>query len=640
METRTIVHAFVLTVAIAAGSILATDLYVGNDLGTESATAQEAMAQLGSPFARGDYMSFDVPTGVTASFPPFPPYPLPPYPPGYQGPQFPSGYDSYNHPGFTMDNGNAVFGVVIPHLGTWIYNTISPNFAEPSLAFRYVTIILNVGYDATAPYSENAKGVYSHIDNRDSSEYTDSTNMNTASIQAMYRLAMSFDDSEKARWDRMLTDSGLSVSDYNYFGQSGFTSSTCSDSTQHLSGLSSDRAAVAIGNIAAQCVIEGRANDGFNQVFNGDTRNQFRDNTGYTPVNTVDNLVDLSRWQPLTWETSDGYTITQKYITPQWANTEPYTVGLDPRDHRAPVPTKSNYYANPADYKAQADEVLNAVAALTQEQKMLAEYFDNKARETLFFPAVEALPRDDLKGLVATDACPPRFVPGQGLVPYAECLNTRDFWQLDFMLHIAQFDAGIVTWQEKTRHDAVRPITAIQYLYDGQNVDHYTGQVDGGDWTPYLVTSDHPEYPSATTCFCAAQAAAWKLYHNDGNPNGPDAIPDINGNNAPDDLAGLLLPGSSVHEPGNPPPPGVYVSFETWSDYTAECAESRIYGGVHFRDAVDASLNLCGDVGEKAYEYFDTLLAGTADLKRPAVALSPDPLRDPSNFPARSLVCR
>ena len=629
--TGTIVHAFVLVAAVAAGSILAIDFYVSDELGTESATAQEAMAQLGSPFARGGYTSFDVHQDAVATFPPFPPYPFPTNPPG-----------SYNNPAFTMADGNAVFGVVIPHLGTWIYNSISPNFAEPSLAFRYVTIILNVGYDATAPYSTSAKGVYSHIDNRDSTEYTDSTNMNIASIQAMYRLAMAFDSSEKARWDRMLTDSGLSVSDYTYFGNSGFTSSACSDSTQHLSGLSADRAAVAIGNIAAECVIEGRANDGFNQVFNGDTNNQFRDDTGYRSVNTIDNLVDLSRWQPLRITASDGVVFDQKYITPQWANTEPYTVGLDPRDYRTPDPVKSNYYANPDDYKAQADEVLRAVADLDQREKMIAEYFDNKARETLFFPAVEALPKASLiaeGSHTATGACPPRIVGGQP-VPYAECLNTRDFWQLDFMLHIAQFDAGIVTWQEKTRHDAVRPITAIQYLYADDTVNTFNGRtVPGSQWEPYLVTSDHPEYPSATTCFCAAQAAAWKLYHNDGNPNGPDAIPDINGNGQPDDLAGVLLPGSSVHEPGSPPGP-VPVSFPTWSAYTGECAESRIYGGVHFRDAVDASLNLCGDVGEKAYAYFDTLLDGSAELKRPAVALSPDPRLGEPNFASRVLVCR
>jgi len=629
--TGTIVHAFVLVAAVAAGSILAIDFYVSDELGTESATAQEAMAQVGSPFARGNYMSFDVNNAVDAPFPPFPPYPSPPFPPGYT---------SYNNPTFTMADGNAVFGVVIPNLGTWIYENISPNFAEPSLAFRYVTIILNVGYDATAPYSATAKGVYSHIDNRPATEYADSENMNIATIYAMHRLAMAFDASNEAQWNRMLTDTGLLLSDANVGVGLG-----CND--PDLSSFTTAKeVAIAIGNIAAQCVIDGRVNDGFNHNFDGTTAGEFRDNTGYTPVNTVDELVDKSRWQPLRLTASDGVTWVQQYITPQWANTEPYTVGLDPRDYRTPDPVKSDYSANPEDYKAQAKEVVDAVAALTERQKMLAEYFDNKARETLFFPAVEAVPRADLRGLVATNACPPSLAPPQpsGLpTPYAECLNTRDFWQLDFMLHIAQFDAGIVTWQEKTRHDAVRPITAIQYLYDGQTVDHYTGSVRGEDWQPYVITSDHPEYPSATTCFCAAQAEAWKLYH-----GGSDRIPDINGNGQfGDDLAGILRAGTSVHEPGITPASNLLISFDTWTEYKDACGDSRVWSGVHFRDAVDASLNLCGDVGVKAYEYFETLLDGTADLKRPAVALSPDPrLSEPnfsggaSNFPVKVLVCR
>ena len=241
-----------------------------------------------------------------------------------------------------MTDGNAVFGVVIPNLGTWIYEEISPNFAEPSLAFRYVTIILNVGYDATAPYSQSAKGVYSHIDNRPASEYANSEYMNIASIQGMYRLAMAFDASSQAQWDRMLTDNGLSPGDTNVGIGLG-----CDD--PDLSSFTTARqAAIAIGNIAAQCVMDGRINDGFNQNFDGTTAGEFLDDTGYTPVNTADNLVDLSRWQPLSLTASDGKSWVQQYITPQWANTEPYTVGLDPRDYRTPDPVKSNYYCKPA----------------------------------------------------------------------------------------------------------------------------------------------------------------------------------------------------------------------------------------------------------------------------------------------------
>lgn len=608
---------------------------MGNDLGTESVSAQEAMAQLGSPFARGGYMDFDLNrNGIDAPFPPFPPYPpglSPPFPPGYQ--------DSYNNPAFTMADGNAVFGVVIPNLGTWIYENISPNFAEPSLAFRYVTIILNVGYDATAPYSRDAVGVYSHITNRPAAEYDgDSTYMNIASIQGMYRLAMAFDASNKAQWDKMLTDNGLDPADINVGIGLG-----C-DNPDLSSFTTARQAAIAIGNIAAQCVMDGRVNDGFNQNFDGTTAGEFVDDTGYTPVNTVDDLVDLSRWQPLRLTASDGVSWVQQYITPQWANTEPYTVDqstgelLNPREYRTDDPDKSNYYANPEAYKAQAHEVLVAVANLNERQKMTAEYFDNKARETLFFPAVEALATGDKRNHVATNACPPslNFAPNGLPIPYENCLNTRDFWQLDFMLHIAQFDAGIVTWQEKTRHDAVRPITAIQYLYDGETVDHYTGQVQGEDWQPYVITSDHPEYPSATTCFCAAQAEAWQMYH-----GGSDAIPDVNGNGQRgDDLAGYLRAGSSVHEPGTTPVAPLYINFNTWTDYKNACAESRIYSGVHFRDAVDASLAVCGDIGAKAFEYFETLLDGTADLKQPAVALTPDPRLSEPNFSARALVCR
>ena len=62
-------------------------------------------------------------------------------------------------PPFDMANGNAIFGVIIPNLGTWIHQEVSPHFADPSLSFRYVTLILNAGYDATAPYHETAVGV-------------------------------------------------------------------------------------------------------------------------------------------------------------------------------------------------------------------------------------------------------------------------------------------------------------------------------------------------------------------------------------------------------------------------------------------------------------------------------------------------
>lgn len=494
-------------------------------------------------------------------------------------------------PPFDMDTGNAVFGVIIPNLGTWIHQEVSPHFSDPSLSFRYVTLILNAGYDATAPYHETAVGVYSRMDNRPADEVT-TYNINVASIYSVYRLALEFDPDRAPQWRAMLTDNGLDPDDD--------TGMNLNCSRTH--DLDSP---IAIGNLAGKCVLEGRWSDGFNH-FGDETPGQpFRDTTGYAPVNSANELVDPSRWQPLINQLREGTWVSQQFTTPQWAVTEPYSE-INPREFRAPPPFASDH-AYPDEYKAQADEVIQAMAGLTDQQKMLVEYFDNKARETLFFPAVEALP------------------------------NTIDFWQLDFMLHIAQFDAGIVAWQEKARYDAARPVTAIQYLYGDDNIPTYrmggsaSMTIPASQWTSYANTGDHPEYPSATACFCAAQAQAWRNYL------GGDEIPDVtlpSGETVPG-YVGVLPAGSSIHEPGVTPANDVVVSYDTWSDYEMDCAESRIWAGLHFRAAVEESLDLCSDIGNAAYDYFQTLLDGTASLRSPAEKLDPDPWLDRPHYTGR-----
>ena len=456
------------------------------------------------------------------------------------------------------------------------------------LCFRYVTLILNAGYDATAPYHETAVGVYSRIDNRPADEAT-TYNINVASIYAGYRMGMAFDPEREQQWRSMLTTNGLDPDDD--------TGMNLSCSRTH--SLDSP---IAIGNLASKCVLEGRWSDGFNQ-FGDETPGQpFRDTTGYTPVNSANELIDPSRWQPLINQLREGTWVSQQFTTPQWAVTEPYSE-INPRDFRAPPPFASDH-AYPDEYKAQADEVIQAMAGMTDQQKMLVEYFDNKARETLFFPAVEALP------------------------------NTMDFWQLDFMLHIAQFDAGIVAWQEKARYDAVRPVTAIQYLYGDSNIPTYgiggsaSMTIPASQWTSYANTGDHPEYPSATACFCAAQAQAWRHYV------GGDEIPDVTlptGETVPG-FIGVLPAGSSIHEPGVTPANDVVVTYDTWSDYEQDCAESRIWAGLHFRAAVEESLDLCSAIGDAAWDYFGTLLDGTAPLRAPAEKLDPDPWFDRPHY--------
>lgn len=554
-----LLYALLLSVVAVGGAVIGFDVYVSDDSGSKF-TIQEATAQKQ-----------------------YPPDPIGRLPPSTALPVWtPSDPAApFNQPA-DMRNVNVVFNVIIPYLGSWLHEDVTPYFADPSIAFRYVTLILNAGYDATAPYHPTAVGVYSNIDNRPAAEYADDQNINTAIMHAVYRLALEFDPDKKDRWDQMMTSIGLDPNDARGLGLD------CSQANHDLSDP------VIIGNFAGKCVLEGRQHDGFNYLGSYAPSGSYPiipDTTGYKTVNTASELVDPSRWQPLVTRNGE-----QQFVTPQWANTQPYTVGLDPRSIRADAPTSSNY-ANMQAYKAQADEVLNAVADLTQRQKMIAEFFDNKAREVLFFPPVEVNDRT---------------------------LRTADFFRLDFMLHIAQFDAGIVAWQEKARFDAVRPITAIQYLYADDQVRTFDGgTVQGSQWTPYVDTGDHPEYPSATACFCAAQAEAWKQFY-----GGSDDIPTVTiGGQTVPGYVGALPAGSSVYEPGMPAQP-VQLSYAKWSEYVKDCGDSRVWGGLHFRSAVDESIEICTDIGSKAYDYFEALLAGTATSPLPpATQLSYDPLR-------------
>ena len=496
-------------------------------------------------------------------------------------------------PAFNINTDNAVARAIIPMFGGWLHQEVTPHFTDVSLAFRYITLMLNAGYDATAPYHATAVGVYSRIDNLPSGS-SDIRGMNIASFHAAYQLLMKFDPGREAQWDRMMTSNGLDPDD-----TSGLNLN-CWQSTPHQ--LTSP---VAIGNLAGKCVWEGRVNDGFNQSGEKTDGYPFMDTTGYKSVNSANKLKDPSRWQPLIFNAGNGEYVGQQFVTPQWANTEPYT-DIDPRKIRAPAPTKSNH-VNTADYREQADEVLNAVANLTDRKKIIAEYFDNKARGTLFFPAVKAFNHET-----------------------GQPKNTMEFWQLDFLLHIAEFDAGIVAWQEKARYDTVRPVTAIKYLYGTQSVPTYDDKdpdtpsmISAKQWKSYLNTGNHPEYPSATTCFCAAEAQVWRHWLST-NGTVKDTIPLVNGKLG---FSGILHAKSSIYERGITPANPVNVTFATWTEFVDECAESRIYSGVHFRPAVEHSVDLCTGVGDVAYDYFQSLLNGTAAPRGgPDQEQSKDPL--------------
>ncbi|WP_373501542.1 vanadium-dependent haloperoxidase [Desulfococcus sp.] len=456
---------------------------------------------------------------------------------------------------FDFENGNAPVEVIIPRVIPAIFQSVSPTASDATLVLRITTLITNSWFDAIAPYHPTAVGVYSDLERQEAGQATNS-NRNTAVLYASYRVLNSLLPNHKADWEGMLTSVGLDPDD----DQENTTT------------------AIGIGNLAGNAVVANREHDGMNQLGDegGRTYNRvpYADYLGYQPVNTAYVLRNPSRWQPNIVSAGNGIFHVQQFVTPQLRVTMPYSFDNPNRFH-APVPTSSNVKHRKA-YKQQADEVLAASAGLSDLQKMTAELFDNKLASLGF----SALFASQTNGL-----------------------SLEGFIQYDFLTNLAAFDTAIAVWNEKYRYDAVRPFSAIRYLYGNRPVTAWGGPGKGAvndlpasEWRSYLNTADHPEYPSGSASFCAAHAQASRRFLGSDN-------------------LGWVVPrskGSSVIEPGITPAGDIELEFDTWSTFEEECGLSRLRGGVHFMASIPAGQNLGRTIGDLAYAFITSHINGIA----------------------------
>jgi hypothetical protein len=469
-------------------------------------------------------------------------------------------------PPFDFDTGNAAIEVVIQNVAPVIFQDVSPTGGDAPLVLRLTTLMTNAWYDATAPYDpdESAVGVYSHL-GRQTPGVTNKE-MNTALLYASYQVLNSLLPHRAQEWNTMLNSVGLAPDNPD------------------IDDLTTPE---GIGTEAGKAVVEGRLYDGMNQTGDADGRTHnpspYIDYTDYEPVNTAYQLDFPSHWQPDLQRQGMGIYKVQQFVTPQWALTEPYSYP-DPTAYAMPAPDNSDV-SNFNSYKNQAKKVLQASANLTEEKKLMAELFDNKIFG-LGFSALHAA--------------------------QSQNLSLFDFIKLDFLTNMAAFDAGIFVWQEKRRFDAVRPFSAIQHVYGDETVRAWGGPGKGTvflpakEWKSYLEEADHPEYPSASTCFCHAHAQAARLFLPNGN------------------VLDWTVPqpaGSSRIEPGITPAEDISLTFPTWTAFASDCGQSRVWAGVHFQAAVDESAAICDVFGDMAFNYLNTLLDGTAPLREPSQGL-------------------
>lgn len=438
----------------------------------------------------------------------------------------------------------------------------------PPVVARALAIAHTCMYDAWTAYHHRALAAVASLPRRPSDERTQANKAKAVSHAAYHCLANLF-PAGTARLQAVMLAQGHDPLD----------TSTSLATPQ------------GIGNAAAAAVIASRRHDGANQY--GDLAvGAYADYTGYLPRNgpmpfclpsipgpCAINVTDPYHWQPLI----NDLGVLQRSVAPHWERVKPFALSsaaqFDSHPAAALGPT---YLQSPGQYQADIDEILRVSAGLTQQQKLIVEYWADG-------PASE-LP------------------PGHwGL--FAQDVSQRNGHSLDrdvrmfFAMHNASFDAGIVAWHLKRKYDGVRPITGVRYFKQGQSVFAWGGPgqpnqlIDAGKWSPYNpgsnLTPGFPGWVSGHATFSAASAAVLRAF------TGSDQF----------GFSTVIPANFGRVEPGVPAVP-THLGYATFTDAAIDAAASRLLAGIHFNDDNSVGLAVGDAVGRQAWAKAQHLFQG------------------------------
>jgi hypothetical protein len=350
-----------------------------------------------------------------------------------------------------------------------------------------------------------------------------------------------------------------------------------------------------IGNVACAAVLEFRHHDKSNQL--GDLhQGPYSDWTNYRPVNAPGTVparsafvkpLNPEHWQPLTYTDSAGNLVVQMFDAPQWGSVTPFAMANGDQFRPSVEPGPFKYGS--AEYTKQAEELVAISAALTDEQKMISEYWSEGS------DSAQAVAR---------------------WMSFAKFVSQRDHHTLDddvkmfFALSNAMFDASIAAWDTKREYDSVRPVTAIPLLFRGKSIRSWGGPgkgtiaMDGSQWIPYQSTTcptpPSPEYVSDESALSAAAVKILQLL------TGSDRL----------GVSTTFPAGSSKIEPGVTPAHALTLHWETFTEAATQAGLSGEYGGIHFHGADLAGRRLGRAVAAQAWSktqsYFDGSSAGSS----------------------------
>ncbi|GAB3651664.1 vanadium-dependent haloperoxidase [Echinicola sediminis] len=234
-------------------------------------------------------------------------------------------------------------------------------------------------------------------------------------------------------------------------------------------------------------------------------------------------------------------------IEPHWSKIRPFT--LDSASQFKPAPPTDFDTKEGSGFYHDAKVVMDTGLELTDEQKDIAMFWDcnpykMNIKGHVMFAEKKITPGGHWMGIA-------------GIAAKAQKLDWKATTEAMALTSISLFDAFISCWDEKYRSILIRPETYInQYINE--------------DWFPLLQTPPFPEYTSGHSV--ASTSASVALTH---------------------------LLGETVHIVDSTEVTyGLPIrEFNSFAEAASEAAISRLYGGIHYRPAIDNGVEQGKNVG-------------------------------------------
>ncbi|MFO1033812.1 MAG: vanadium-dependent haloperoxidase [Hyphomicrobiales bacterium] len=229
------------------------------------------------------------------------------------------------------------------------------------------------------------------------------------------------------------------------------------------------------------------------------------------------------------WVPTNQYQLQQHPLLPGWGKNRPFAM---PDGASCTLPPPPAYSEDPSsEFFKQAKEVYDTKNSLTDEQRTIARFWSDD-------PGLSWTPPGHWVGIVMD-------------IAQQRKLDVKTTAKALAKVGIAIADGFIGCWHEKYAYDYIRPVTFIKQKIDPK-------------WETLLITPPFPEYPSGHSTQTGAAA---------------EALTAVFGDNFAFDDTTHERDGLGVRH---------FTSFHAAAQ---EAGISRLYGGIHFRAAIELGLD-------------------------------------------------